>query len=110
MKQRYLLILSTIFFLGTGTASADPWSGMAEITSVYPHSGGLVFNTTYTNENLSSCDNGKRFSISKSHPNYETLVSTMLSAFMSAKKINFNIDSNQQLQCQPTINRFIMVK
>lgn len=66
--------------------------------------------TTYANTELSLCDGGKRFVITKSHPNYEVLVSTMLAAFMSDKEISFNIDSGQQPTCSPTINRFLLYK
>src|SRR5690606_11605535 len=99
-----------IFFLIFSTAAtAEPWSEMADVTTVYPHTEALIFVTTYVNTQISTCDNGRRFSISKDHPNYDVMVSTMLAAFMGSKRITFHIESNQQ-DCQPTIDRFRVAK
>jgi hypothetical protein len=91
------------------SVNAYPWSGSVEITQVYPYADGLIFITPYTNTEVSTCDGGRRFSISKSHPNYDVMVSTMLAAFVGGKRISFYINSGQNT-CAPTINRFFMAK
>ncbi len=106
MKSKYLLILSIMFF--SGAVFADPWSGRVEITSLNPYEGGLIFITSYENAEISTCANGARFSIDKSHANYTILVSSMIAAFMSGKKINFKISSGQQPACSPKIDRFFI--
>ncbi|MCF6337515.1 MAG: hypothetical protein L3J84_06130 [Gammaproteobacteria bacterium] len=106
MKSKFLLILSVMFF--SGVVFADPWSGRVEITHLYPYSDGLTFITNYENTEISTCANGARFSINKSHPNYTILVSSMIAAFMSGKKINFKISSGQQPSCEPEIDRFFI--
>ena len=89
-------------------AYADPWSGYTNITGLYPYVGGLIFNTEYANQELSTCDNGHRFQIAIDHPNYQLMSSALLAAFISGKQVNFNIESGQQPTCQPKINRFMV--
>ncbi len=90
----------------SGAVFADPWSEQAKITMLYPYDEGLIFVTSYKNPEISTCNDGARFSINKSHPNYTILVSSMIAAFMSGKEIKFNITSGQQPTCKPVINRF----
>lgn len=88
---------------------ADPWSGNTKITHLYPTSDGLVFMSEFANASISKCDNGKRWMIAKTHVNYDVLVSNLMAAFYSQKLITFNIDNNQS-SCQPTINRFLVLR
>jgi len=103
-------LVACLGLLFCGIVSADPWSGNATINTLYPTTDGLTFMTSYVNTELSLCDGGKRFKIAKTHPNYDVMVSTMISAFMSGKEISFNIESGQQPSCAPAINRFLLSK
>lgn len=102
--KKLLLLLSLI----STTVFSDPWSSWTKITRLYPYSGGLIFFTTYKNTDLSSCEGGTRFQLPKTHPNYETLASVLIAAYMSKKQIYFNIDSGQPKSCAPRINRFLV--
>lgn len=106
--MRKSLISSLLFCLIGGLAQAETWSDITHVTQLYPYAGGLIFTTDYANESLSSCNEGKRFSISIDHPNYQVMVSAMMTAYVAGKSIQFNVDS-QPKTCMPTINRFQMV-
>ncbi|MBW8184269.1 hypothetical protein [Shewanella nanhaiensis] len=90
-------------------AQAQFWSSNTKITKVYPYTDGLIFFTEYRNSDVSTCDGGTRFSIDKSHPNYEVMVSTLLAAFMSDKTMTMNVSSTTRA-CAPHINRFLVTK
>jgi len=87
--------------------SVEIWSGKTTITNLYPTSGSYIFNVTFSNV-LSTCDQGKRFSIHTTNPNYNALVSSLVAAFMAGKQINFNVNDSQGSSCYPEINRFIV--
>lgn len=109
MKKINTMVLLSVVLMFSKALSAEPWSTLTNVIEVYPNAAGLVFVTSYVNAQISTCDNGKRFSISKDHPNYEVMVSTMLAAFMAGEKIVFHIESGQN-GCQPTIDRFRVLK
>lgn len=102
------LVVAFMLFFVTHAAQAEFWSGQTKVTKVYPYNDGLIFFTQYANTEVSTCDRGTRFSISKSHPNYEVMVSTLLAAFMSDKSLTMNVASTAP-SCMPTINRFIVI-
>ena len=109
MKKIKKMVLLSIFLMFSKVVSAEPWSTLTNVIEVYPNTVGLVFVTSYANTQISTCDNGKRFSISKDHPNYDVMASAMLAAFMADEKIVFHIESGQN-GCQPTIDRFRVLK
>lgn len=109
MKRTGKFILLSMCLVLSKVVSAEPWSTLTNVIEVYPNTAGLVFVTSYANTQISTCDNGKRFSISKDHPNYDVMASAMLAAFMADEKIVFHIESGQN-GCQPTIDRFRVLK
>ncbi|WP_341660213.1 hypothetical protein [Vibrio sp.] len=95
---------SLLFLLTFSCAvNAGPWSGEAKIRSLYPATGGLIFFTDYKDESISSCDGGTRFVISKDHPNYQVMVSSMMAAFVADLKIKFFIEPGQTRKCEPIV-------
>lgn len=89
-------------------AHADEfWSGDTRITQVYPDASGFTFITTYANTAVSSCDNGSRWAISSSYPNYQVMVAALLTAFAAGKNVNLNI-TVYPAQCAGFVNRFIV--
>src|SRR5690606_3189624 len=109
MKKINAIILLSILLMFSKVVSAEPWSTLTNVVEVYPNTTELVFVTSYANTHISTCDNGRRFSISKDHPNYDVMASAMLAAFMAGEKIVFHIESGQN-GCQPTIDRFRVLK
>lgn len=102
---RKLFLLCVIFV--SSVCVADPWISSVKVVQLYPSSEGYIFiiNDGALPE-LSTCSDGKRFSIALTHPNYDAMVSTLIFAFASAKTINLNLVSNQAPTCSPTIGRF----
>lgn len=109
MKLFKILLTSALAILPLICQSAEFWSGKTTITHLYPMSNMYVFNVTYSNP-LSTCDNGRRFSIDMANPNYNALVSSLVAAFMAGKEIDFNVDDAQGSGCAPSINRFFIYK
>lgn len=105
MKRSLILFLSIISL----NASADVWTGNTGIRWVYPNNGGVSLGTKdYANEALSSCDQGRRFTILSTHPNYDAMVSALMMAFAAGKEISMNIDEDAGKVCAPEINRFFV--
>ncbi len=109
MKYIYIAIVC-ILLMHTKLHAAEIWTGYHNVNFLYPSASGLIIISEYSNSERSSCDNGKRYLINKSHPNYDTLVSSMLMAFASDKKLTFVINDSQPRTCSPDINRFIIAK
>ncbi|MCW8091129.1 hypothetical protein [Alteromonas sp. ASW11-130] len=102
-------VITSILVLIAGNSIAGEWSSTTNIDWLYPTTTGLIFATKdYSNTDYSSCDNGRRYFISTSHANYETLSSSMMAAFMANRKVKVNIDVPPQPSCSPTINRAII--
>lgn len=92
---------------GVPVKAAEIWSGETVIRHVYPEAGGMNFMTTYSNLSLSNCDNGARWTIAATTPNYQAMVATLLVAFATEKAVNLNITVNP-VQCAGIVNRFIV--
>ncbi|WP_061032630.1 hypothetical protein [Vibrio splendidus] len=106
------LILTAGLALITSMAahSATTWkkSPYIDIKHLYPHDSGLIVLVDYKDENVSSCDNGSRFSISITDKNYSLKASALVAAFSSNKKVSLIYDPQQSKQCDANINRFIV--
>ena len=99
-------VLFLLFYLPAGAGATEVWSDPTAITLLYPNSASLVFNTEYSHP-LSRCDNGTRFEISMTNPNYDVMVSSLLAAFYSGKTIRMNfVDAGPR--CAVIINRFFV--
>ncbi|MDH5325949.1 MAG: hypothetical protein OEZ68_00610 [Gammaproteobacteria bacterium] len=106
-KQKILFLVSILF---SGFAYADPWSGWTKINTMYPHNGGLNILIGYANPNFSSCDNGTRYNLSITHPNYKVMAANIMSAYALGKEININIHGHNidTPVCAPTFNRLMI--
>jgi hypothetical protein len=103
------VILSILLVAAFNSASAtEIWSGPTTITGLYPYpQSAFVFNTEYANTTYSTCDNGKRWMIPKSHENYESQVAAIMLAFAAGKTINMVIVVLPGA-CEGTIDRFFI--
>ncbi|MEM9102186.1 MAG: hypothetical protein AAGB12_07665 [Pseudomonadota bacterium] len=108
-------MIKTVFFIvvslfASFSVSAVTWkdSGYVEITQLYPYDGGLIVYPKYADTSVSSCDNGTRFAIYSTEPNYNVKASLLVAAFMANKKVNLRYDAEQPKICEPLINRFLV--
>ena len=108
MKKTLTLLSSIILFSSSVTASPSKWTGLVDITELYPAAQGMVVRLDYSDKSVSTCDYGTRFLISSTSDNYSVKVSTLISAFMANKKINAAYDPDQDANCEAHINRFIV--
>jgi hypothetical protein len=87
--------------------SGEVWSGYTRVTNLYPAASGLAFNTVYANPGLSSCDSHNRWVIASTTANYQTLVASLIAAFMSGKEVDMNIAA-YPVSCTGRVNRFVI--
>jgi hypothetical protein len=99
-----LLVMSTV---SPQVLADEIWSGSTKITLLYPASSGMIFNTTYANTSLSSCDSGKRWVVVATNANYKAMVATLTAAFIAGKNVNLNITVNPPA-CEAVVNRFLV--
>jgi len=104
MIVKYIGLLS-VLFAGQACMADTLWSTKTKITNLYSTQETLIFATEYSNE-LSLCDNGRRFQLEPDADDYEVQVSVLIAAFMANKTIRMAIDDTQSADCDPKVNRF----
>ncbi len=106
--MKYLLV--NILLL----VAANTHSGTINIEDhlAYVHPTESGFSLTYENDSnpLSTCNDGKRFNIALSHPNYDALVSTVLAAHFGNRKVRIYVDDSQPPSCAPLIQSLLVRK
>ena len=109
-RRETKISLATILFivlcLPVGAGATEIWSSPTKITMLYPASDGLLFITEYSHPQA-TCDNGKRFMIAMTNPNYDVLASSLLAAFYSGKTIRMNFVETGP-SCAVVVNRFFV--
>ncbi|WP_265462775.1 hypothetical protein [Aeromonas salmonicida] len=106
MFRKVMLAVSLIPVI----ASAEQWIGYTKITALYPANDGMVFLVAEPHPEVSSCDGGQRLQIPLTHPNYNTMVSTLIMAFTTSKEVYLNV-STEKLKvptCAAPVNRFMV--
>jgi hypothetical protein len=92
---------------GTGAVhGAEFWTTNTTVTHIYPAAGGFVFLTAYSNT-VSLCDQGRRWSIPSSAPNYKAQVASLLLTFSQGLPITLHV-IDQSPTCEPVVDRFIV--
>lgn len=109
--MRYILLFRLLMLvMVSSSVIADPWHEYTNIEQLYPSFDGYYFIVGTPLTSQSACDNGKRFHIKLDHPNYDALVSSLMFAHATGKKIRMNIDGNSTPQCSASVNRFTIEK
>ncbi|MEM7765645.1 MAG: hypothetical protein AAF290_16385 [Pseudomonadota bacterium] len=102
-----VLLLIGLSMTANDADAAEVWISQTRITNLYPTSTSLFFVTEYAMP-LSTCDNGSRFEIPMSTPNYNVLASALFAAFHSGHPIRMNFDDAPGPRCDVVINRFFV--
>jgi hypothetical protein len=114
MQKKRAVVVASFAALLSGVASnawsAEFWTPVTRITTLYPASGALHLLTEYGNTTLSACDSGRRWTIDATHDNYNVLSAAMMAAFMAGKQVQLNITVASPTPCGGTINRFMVVE
>ncbi|MDX3775831.1 hypothetical protein QE250_17105, partial [Chromatiaceae bacterium AAb-1] len=92
-----------IFYLFLAIFSFNLWSveiksGWTKIEQLYPTSEGLAFITSYKNTEVSSCNDGGRFSLNPDNRDYNVQASALMAAFMGEKQVSLYI-LQKPVQC-----------
>lgn len=104
-----LAVVLGMAFVVWPAASAELWSAWTKIEVIYPTADGVNITTaSYSNGEVSTCDNGKRFFVSSKLPNYSVISSALMGAFYASREISFVISDDSNKTCAPEINRFMV--
>ncbi|GAA4877768.1 hypothetical protein GCM10023333_08780 [Ferrimonas pelagia] len=101
-------ILAILFLtLSFHPRASEQWSGFVQLGHLYPSREGLTFTSSHTDD-ISTCDNGRRFIILIEHPNYQVMSSTLLTAWLVDANVSLNYKTNIEPLCGVPINRIIV--
>ncbi|WNZ57002.1 hypothetical protein [Microbulbifer sp. JTAC008] len=89
------------------SAETTEWLDADSLQEFFPDDGGVNVVLDTVTSNYSSCNNGRRFYLPMTHPNYEVTSSTLLTSFASGKKVKLVI--NQTSACAPEIQKVVLV-
>ncbi|WHI50447.1 hypothetical protein P3339_18690 [Microbulbifer sp. MLAF003] len=102
---------STFFLLGSisisVSAETTKWLAPDNIQEFYPDRGGVNVVLAKVSSDYSICNDGRRFYLPLTHPNYEVTSSTLLTSFASGKRVKLII--KQISGCAPEIDRVVLV-
>ncbi|MEO8298798.1 MAG: hypothetical protein ABI574_13425 [Burkholderiales bacterium] len=104
IRLAYLVALT---MATTQAGAQEMWSPSTKVAGLYPASDGFYFTTVYANTVVSTCDNGRRYMIALTNPNYKALIGSLMFAFGSDKTIYFHLPDSTP-SCAPVVDRFQM--
>ena len=88
--------------------SANVWSGLHSITSIYPEGGGFTFFLDGPQINVGGTCEVNRMQILATASNYETITSSLITAFAGSFIVRVNYDDTTITACSTQINRAII--
>jgi hypothetical protein len=103
-------IICIFVFCMCTAVQAEPWHVYTKITHLYPTTTGYAFLVEAPLPERSLCDDGRRFSISLSHANYDAMVSSLLMAYAAEMSIRLNLVTGEAPTCSPSVDRFFVIK
>ncbi len=96
-----------LVFLGASSVFAAEWMPKDNLVEYYPSRDGVNVVLASESRNFSSCNGGRRFSIHKSHENYQVLADSLRMAF--ALKLPVKLVVINEEACAPRIDRAVVV-
>jgi hypothetical protein len=112
MQGKLVIALGVFAMLGLSVEparAAEAWAGNRHITYVYPHAGGFTFNYDGAIEATNqACGNRSLLPIAA--PNYQAIVSALITAFTAGYVVDINYDDSTRGSCDMIINRIVVKK
>jgi hypothetical protein len=95
----------------SNAASAqDAWAQERKVTSLYPHAMGFTFVLSGTRVNIGSPCENNRMVLPLSAPNYDAIVSSIVTAFSSGYVIDVAYDASSITSCETIANRVVVYR
>jgi hypothetical protein len=104
---QYLLGIGFVYSVFNPVNAGEIWSTWTKVTMLYPASNVLIFYTEYSNS-LSTCNSGTRFRLDITNEDYKTQVAVLTMAYATGKEVKVNINDEQEPNCNPIVNRFLV--
>ena len=94
-----------------GVASAqEGWAQERKVISLYPHANGFTFVLSGARVNIGSPCDSNRMILPLSAPNYEAIVSSIMTAFTAGYAIDVAYDSASITSCDTIVNRVVVYR
>lgn len=109
MKLFSLIIFCLFSLISSPISANEPvWRGWDKIKILYPAQNGLTLIMNTVPSTYSTCEDGRRYILLPTTPNYEVIASGLMSAFYMNKTINLATDP-ATTNCAAVINRVQIV-
>ena len=111
--MKRVLILSIVVALvaaSSPVAAADASANNRHLIYIYPHSGGFSLKYDGANESTNVACEPNRSILPIGAPNYQAIVSTLITAFAGSYLVDVVFDDTTRGSCEMTINRVLVKK
>ena len=98
--------LTSLFLLAAPASAADAWANR-KLLYLYPTADGYIFRFDGAQVNIGSPCESSRMIIHLTHPNYDSLVATLISAFAANWPVDVSYDDSTITACNTTATRFV---
>lgn len=111
MKLRAVLTGLALVIATPGIASAqEGWALERKVSSLYPHANGFTFVLSGDRVNVGSPCEANRMILPLSSPNYDAIVSSIITAFTSGYAIDAAYDASSITSCETVVNRVVVYR
>lgn len=99
--------LASLFLLAGPASAADAWAENRKLLYLYPTADGYIFRFDGAQVNIGSPCESNRMIIHLTHPNYDSLLATLISAFAANWPVDVSYDDSTITACNTTATRFV---
>jgi hypothetical protein len=111
MKWRLVLAGFGCLIATSNVARAqDTWAQERKVTSLYPHAGGFTFVLSGPRVTVGSPCEPNRMILPLSAPNYDAIVSSIVTAFSSGYVLDVAYDASTITACDTVVNRVVVYR
>ena len=108
-RSVYTLGLASILCCGSTTFANAATVYVEDILDyVYPQPNAFYIKYDNASHPISTCNSGRRFAVALDHPNYDAIVSTILMAYQSGKKLRVYFSDTQPPACGATVDAVLV--
>ncbi len=104
---KMILIFASILVPLVPAEAAEAWANNRKVTFLYPRDYGYVFQFDGATINPGSPCEANRVVI-LTQPNFDSMVATLISAFLNQLRIDVNYDDTTITTCETKVNRIIV--
>lgn len=102
--------LACLVLMPHAARAQDSWAQERKVTSLYPHAAGFAFVLSGARVNIGSPCEANRMILPLTAPNYDAIVSSIMTAFSSGYAIDVAYDASSITNCETIANRVIVYR